>query len=288
LISAERKPRVIKANSATSVVASHMVMDKFEQRSIEVIRNPAQAAAIEHQQGFDAGYQEGLAKAHADVVAATQDSSRRVRNALAALSEAVTSFDQRQTVALGDVEDAIVAGAFALARSILQRELITATDPGGDALARALQLLPDRGDVTARMHPDDVATLNMERITGPTRTVQLIADANVELGGCIVEIGQMRIDAQLSSALEHAASAMSVDPSLIDTEEPLIDDEVEIARMNAAIAALQQATLPINDSPTTADEVGKNAPKGASGSKKAVAGSNRKSSRKTASEAPSK
>jgi flagellar assembly protein FliH len=266
-----------------------MVVDRFEQRPIQVNVNP-QTAQTQKQEGYDAGYQEGLAQARADVIAATEDSNRRVRRALAALSEAVNTFDQRQTVALGDVEDAIVAGAFALARSILQRELMTATDPGGDALARALQLVPDRGDVIARLHPDDAATLNMERVTSTGRTVHLVADPAIELGGCIVEVGAMRIDAQLSSALQHAARAMSLDESIVESNEPLIGADVEAARMEAAIAALQQASLqqvdlPIQDLEEDAviesTEAAPRAPES-----KSATGRGRKSSRKTASEAP--
>jgi flagellar assembly protein FliH len=286
----ERRPRIIKANAANTVVARQAVMDKFESSTIQVAQSPAQVKEMEHQRGYDAGYQEGLTRAHADVVAATDDASRRVRNALAALSEAVASFDQRQTVALGDVEDAIVAGAFALARSVLQRELIIATDPGGDALARALQLVPDRGDVTARMHPDDIATLNMDRITNAARTVLLVADLSIELGGCVLEVGQMRIDAQLSSALEHAARAMSVDTALVEVEEPLVDEDVAAARMEAAMNALQEASIAHKDLPEDAVIEGTEAQSvtAASDSKNAVAGRSRKSSRKTASEAPNK
>lgn len=300
------RPRIIKASESDSVQAPQVVMNRFEAAKpvVRVDNSPA----AQHKVGYDTGYQEGLAQARADVIAATEDSSRRVRRAIAALSEAVTRFDQRQTVALADVEDAIVAGAFALARTVLQRELITATDPGGDALARALQLLPDRGDVTARLHPDDIATLNMDKVTSATRTVHLVPDANIELGGCVVQVGEMRIDAQLSSALEHAARAMSVDPSLVEVDEPLIDEDVAAARMEAAIAALQFASQQVDlgsaQPETTAEGTrrsrvstkdlaadavieGTEAPS-APKSKKANAGSARQSSRKTASEAPSK
>jgi flagellar assembly protein FliH len=285
----ERRPRIIKANEPAAPVARQVILDKFDPSQIQVTRNPTQRQAAEHQKGYEEGYQEGLAQARADVVAATEDSSRRVRNALAALSEAVAGFDNRETVALADVEDAIVAGAFALARSILQRELITATDPGGDALARALQLAPDRGDVIAHLHPNDLATLNMDRITSPTRSVQLVANPSVELGGCMLEVGEMRIDAQLSSALQHAARAMSVDSSLVEEiEEPLVDEDVAGARMEAAIAALQNVAsgqeFPLTPEPEAAVIEGTEAQRAPKS--KANAGSARKSSRKTASEAP--
>jgi flagellar assembly protein FliH len=292
------RPRVIKAAAAGASTLQHAVMDRFEQKSTEIVA-PAVTPAQQHKQGYDAGYQEGLTQAHADVVAATEDSNRRVRRALAALTEAVDMFDNRQTVALADVEDAIVAGAFALARSVLQRELITAVDPGGDALARALQLVPDRGDVIARLNPEDVATLNMERVTSTGRTVHLMPDANIELGGCIVEVGAMRIDAQLTPALQHAARAMNVDPELVEVDAAIIDEDVQGARMQAAMEALQAAatagaTDQISPQAFEGDAVieGTEAAstsgntRNASESNRTTAGRSRKSSRKNASEAP--
>jgi flagellar assembly protein FliH len=234
---------VIKANSAAKQVnlTTNVVMDRFEPKTTKALQNPAAAVAEDHQKGFEAGYAEGLAKAQADVIAATEETTKRVRRVVSALTEAVDTFDQRQTVALADVEDAIVAGAFALARTILQRELICAEDPGGDALARALQLVPDRGEVVARMHPDDAATLNMQRLQSATRQIVLVADPNVERGGCIIEAGEMRIDAQLSTALAQAGKAMKVDPALVDTKEPVAGEDVVQARMAAAAEALAQA-----------------------------------------------
>ena len=113
------------------------VMDRFDPSSAVSLRNPAGAAEAARKRAFDEGYNDGLTQARADVIAATDDANKRVRRALSALTEAVDAFDTRQTVALGDVEDAIVAGAFASARTILQRESLPPTDPGGgDALAR--------------------------------------------------------------------------------------------------------------------------------------------------------
>jgi flagellar assembly protein FliH len=294
IINPPRKPQVLKAGTTAAV--QPLEMTRFEQRSVTAQSTVAPTPQQQHQQGYDAGYQEGLAQARADVIAATEDSNRRVRRALAALTEAVDMFDNRQTVALADVEDAIVAGAFALAHSILQRELITATDPGADALARALQLVPDRGDVVARLHPDDVATLNMERVTSTGRTVHLVPDASIELGGCVAEVGDMRIDAQLTSALQHAARAMSVDPELVDIEAPVVDEDVEGARMQAAMEALQRAAIGAENTPQglDADAVieGTEAAstsgeaRNATNTNRTTAGRSRKSSRKNASEAP--
>lgn len=300
---AQIRSTIIKAGRAQFSAATAAVMDKFEPRATQALANPSQARAAEHQAGFETGYAEGLAAAQAAVAQATDDANRRVRHAVNALTQAVEMFDQRQTVALSDVEDAIVAGAFALARTVLQRELISAEDPGGDALARALQLLPDRGEVIARLHPDDAATLNMQRLETGVRQVVLVADPAIEVGGCVLEAGDMCIDGQLSTALVKAAKAMKLDASIIEeATEPLITEDVTEARMNAAIEALQQAAIGTQEISGTAVNESEEAPTRAPSRKPAAAktktaaaknkndsnaGSARsKSSRKTASEAP--
>jgi flagellar assembly protein FliH len=212
------------------------IIDTFDPDSVQVLRDPVGSVEIARQAGYDAGYNEGLAQARQDVTNATEDANKRVRRALAALAQAVDAFDERQTVALADVEDAVVAAAFEIARKVVQRELAVAEDPGADAIARAMALLPNRGDVIARLHPDDVATLNMDRLASMSRTVQLYADPSIELGGCIVEVGDMRIDSQLSTAFDHVKQALSIDPALL-TNEPLIDEDVQTARSEAATEA---------------------------------------------------
>ncbi len=192
-----RVKSAVHTNLATAKAAPKTVLMTAIQEA-----EAARAAAVQ------AGYEEGLEQARVQIEAAMEDANRRVRRALAALCTAVESFDERQAIALTDVEDAIVAGAFGIAQAVVERELITATDPGADALARAMKLAPERGDVIARLNPTDVETLSMEDISTSTRTVRVVADATVEAGGCIVEVGETRVDAQLSTAFAHVKEAL--------------------------------------------------------------------------------
>jgi flagellar assembly protein FliH len=55
----------------------------------------------------------------------------------------------------------------------------------------------------ARLHPSDAAVL-AEAEAGVT----IIADPAVEPGGCILEVGESRIDAQLGPALDRVRAAL--------------------------------------------------------------------------------
>jgi flagellar assembly protein FliH len=172
--------------------------------------NPLATFEREREAARAAGYNDGLMQAQADIAAATEQANNRVRFALAALQEAIDGFDQRETIAIAGIEDVIIQSAFEIAQSILQRELTVAADPGADALARALQMVPERGHMVARLNPMDAETLGMTEVNSRTRTVEIVADASIEAGGCIVEAGDARIDAQISSALTNVADALGI------------------------------------------------------------------------------
>jgi flagellar assembly protein FliH len=213
LTNATRTTKVLRGTAATR--AKHAVgsdaIGAFDPTATRVARNPAEAAEAARAAAFQQGYQEGLDAAQAEVAAAMDDANRRVRHAVAALSEAIANFDTRETTAIAAVEDAVVAGAFALAREIVQRELTVMTDPGAEAIARALSLTPQRGETVARLNPADAATLSIDNVDGNTRTLTVVADPSVQSGGCVVEVGDARIDAQLSSALAHVRQALAID-----------------------------------------------------------------------------
>jgi flagellar assembly protein FliH len=154
--------------------------------------------------GFDAGYGAGLVAAATE--AADREAHRQlaVDQALAALTDAAADLGRRQVTALTDIEDEVLEAALAIAQAVLEREISLATDPGRDAILRALALAPE-GDAVVRMHPADVEMLG-EVDCG--RDLTVVADASVEPGGCLLELGACRIDAQISSAVSRVRKAL--------------------------------------------------------------------------------
>lgn len=170
-------------------------------------------------QGFAEGYASGLAAAAADAaVLARQVESERARTeeqrrvqaeqALAVLATVTRAFEQRDAVAVADVEDVVADLALQVARAVLGRELALSSDPGAEAVARALALAPDGCPATARLHPDDVAALAPTGALAPGRELTVVADPAVERGGCVVQAAGRLIDAQVGTALERVAAAL--------------------------------------------------------------------------------
>lgn len=188
-------------------------------------------AAAEERRGYDEGYRAGLAEGLAAGRAAMSTESAahlaRLEALIRSLDEAAADLRRRQALELAGLEDALARTAVDLASAIIGRELQVAVSPGADALARALALVPAGATAVARLHPADAALLDGERpstsliapdssgstahgATAPAVPggVTIVADPAIEPGGCILEVGDSRIDAQLGSALDRVRAAL--------------------------------------------------------------------------------
>jgi flagellar assembly protein FliH len=168
-------------------------------------------AEAEAQRGYDDGYQaglvEGLASGRAAMAAESAAAAARLEAAALALADAAADLRRRQAMDLTALEDALAVAAVDLASAIIGRELELSASPGADALARALALVPAGSAAVARLHPADAAVLADAPFEG-TGALTVIPDPAVEAGGCILEVGDSRIDAQLGSALDRVRSAL--------------------------------------------------------------------------------
>lgn len=171
-------------------------------------RESAARSARLRDQGYLDGHAAGWAAAQRDVDEALADHRRsavRLESISTALGAAVAELERRDGVALASIEHHVVALAARLAAEIVGRELQAVDEPVLDALARAAALRPDRGAVVIRVHPDDLATADeavaADLVSWPDGA-RVLGDPGVEAGGCVVDVGDCRIDAQLRPALE--------------------------------------------------------------------------------------
>ena len=165
-------------------------------------------------EGFQVGYDKGLARAEAEITAVIHHHNEmrdRFVQATAALQAATVDLARRDAVALEMIEADVLALALALAADLIGRELAATPQPVRDTLARSLRLVPDRGTPVARVHPDDaeVAREVLRDDARWTGTVDVIADVRVERGGCVLEVGDCRIDAQVAPAIERLRQTLT-------------------------------------------------------------------------------
>ncbi|GGM60963.1 FliH/SctL family protein [Dactylosporangium sucinum] len=175
----------------------------------------AEAEAVGYASGWAQGMREAQASAdeEADRVAAEMEAMagmhrRRVEQALQAVGAAAAELERRMVPAAQDVEDQIVATAFALAEAVLGRELRTAAEPGREALARALALAPSGSPVTVRLNPDDRRTIGQTDLVLDGRAVSVVEDANLRPGDALAVCDATTVDARLGPALERVREVL--------------------------------------------------------------------------------
>ena len=208
-------PRVLRGPAADSA-ARATLRPVVDTNWADVNRDPGVLAAeiqaareAAQREGFATGLREGRAAGEAAARHELQaELVQRLGTALAALGRAQDELARRDAVSLGEIEPEIMDFAVAVAEAILQRELEAVDGPGREALARALSLAPDRGELVAHLNPVDAATVGVVDDLAPGRMLSVIADAAVEPGGCVLEIGACRVDAQLSAALARVRSVL--------------------------------------------------------------------------------
>jgi flagellar assembly protein FliH len=180
------------------LIHSPVVPTTYVSRNVELEASRAESEAAVRQ-GYDDGYAEGLARAAAVADQLRKEEAQQAAAALSALGRAMDAAEEAGAQMRAEIQIAAPKLAFALLEILLGRELALASDPGQEAITRALALDDGMQPATVRLHPDDVARLGA---VDHGRVVHVVADPAVESGGALVEIGSTTLDGQLGSALE--------------------------------------------------------------------------------------
>lgn len=167
----------------------------------------AQLAAERTRLEADA-YERGYADAER---ASRSGAEHHVASALSALSEAIASVQLHSARWTSNTEENLAALAVAVARHIVQREVIADPTIVRELVQRALSQIPMDHAVTVRLHPDDAATCNSlatPDAAGRVQDIRIIADSHITRGGCLVEGRERIIDGRVDTSLERAYRAI--------------------------------------------------------------------------------
>ncbi len=166
----------------------------------------AHGHAAGREDGFAAGYAAGEAAGQA----ALADDRRRLADALASLTSQVARLDEATAAARSEFEATVADTAIAVAAAVLDREVAVATDPGAEAIARAMATAPSGpSSATVRLHPADVERLGDTAALAPGVALSVVADAALTPGGCVLTVAQTSIDATIEGALARVRQVLS-------------------------------------------------------------------------------
>jgi flagellar assembly protein FliH len=180
----------------------------------------ARLKEISHEEGYQAGYAEGMKAAEAAIADVEQAAAarladtqarweRRLASATAAMGAAAQQLEEAAVPAATATRESVIGTALTLVEDLLGRELALATDPAMDAVRRALTFCPSDAPAVVRVHPDDLAEIAPEGLAELPDSVRVVADPSIERAGAVAESGTRRVDAQRSAALERVQAVLS-------------------------------------------------------------------------------
>jgi flagellar assembly protein FliH len=230
-------PRVIKARAAEGIgtpvafnykdleVACHeqfAVVQEQSQQLLEHTQNEANRLRREAlDAGRKAGYQDGIKSAETHIAErvdrlATERLAQQLETVLPAVRQLAEQLVREQERWIARWEHDAVRLAVAIAEKLLHRTLAADPSAADAIIAETLRVAAGTPVVKVRMSPLDVERLgaNVERLNatvGRLGEAQIVADANISPGGCLIETQHGHIDGRLDTMLERIASELCDD-----------------------------------------------------------------------------
>lgn len=162
-------------------------------------------------EAYEVGYADGLSRAAGEAARAHDETSRQLTQLLEALRHAVADAQCCESQARRELQETASALAFTLLEELVGREVALASNPGRDAIARALALDSGSEPATVRLHPADYEVLGeldeLGEVAGG-RELRVVPDERVDRGGALVEIGRSTLDGQLHTALARVRAVL--------------------------------------------------------------------------------
>ncbi len=190
-----------RLSHATSVATTYT---NFQRPMESVVADRAAA----QREGYDEGYERGLADAQAAIDQLRRELDERMRGSAAMLSNAANELRDARLAMNDEFERHVPELVMALVTEILGYELRVSENPGRDALQRALRSSGDVRSATVRLNPSDLGRLgDVSDLTGG-RSFTFVADEAIEVGGVLVETGHTTLDGRITTALERVREVL--------------------------------------------------------------------------------
>lgn len=208
-----------------------LLRERLDRKSAELDRREQNLGRENSDEGWDQGYQDGLAAGREDgyaegkekAQAAWQSDFEKMREEklrdwseanLPTLRELVKGLSGARGALIEFWEKNILQVAAGIAHQTVARELPKMKDLPNSLLREALELTIGCTSVKVRMNPDD-----LERLRAPAEALlkefsqitsaEMIADVRIKPGGCEVETSLGVIDQQLESRLKRIVEELS-------------------------------------------------------------------------------
>ena len=213
---------MLRGTVAESATAARFAVDL--RREVPADSEPVERAK---QAARTAGYAEGWAQGQRAAAIEAQAGAERARaveqahdqrratglaQAVNALGRAVTNLEAEHMPTMNELQETVLAHAFALAEAILGRAVDDPEGRGADALRRAMNAAPEQGAIVVSLHPDDyrnlVGTAPDDDYNYQGRPVHLRPEPALRPGDAVAETGTTTVDASIAAAVHRAREAL--------------------------------------------------------------------------------
>lgn len=185
--------------------------------AVSCAREMERVAAVRGERaGFDAGFKKGQEAGRAEALAAEtqriQEATATVREALV---EMLTEIENHRHEVLADSKQGLLDLAVAIAERICRARFATTSEHLRPLIDEVLEATGRQSGLVLRVNPADyeatkqfVADLYGRTAAESGAAVHLVADGNVERGGCLAERTSGKVDAQVQTQIDRIVSEL--------------------------------------------------------------------------------
>ncbi|MBK6421105.1 MAG: hypothetical protein IPF77_02595 [Gemmatimonadetes bacterium] len=160
--------------------------------------------------------QEALARGHERGRAEAMDEANRtLKRAAGLLVSTAEALDAARLGVVRELEDSVYVLALAIARQLVQREVIADPTIVRDLVQKGLEAFPVGARVEIHLNPEDLSALRSQfglpGSDGRAADLQWVADAAIERGGCTLETPHRVVDGRVDLALKEIYHKMRDD-----------------------------------------------------------------------------
>lgn len=172
---------------------SKEIIHQAETQAEEIKKQAIEEKEKAIKEGYEKGYQEGLAQVSEIILLAKQQREKLITN----------------------LEPQLVKLSIKIAEKIIARELKLDEWTVINIVTQALQPIKDQQKIIIFVNPEDLKKLEIKKsyilsLLSKAKDIEIRANDEIKLGGCIIETEAGKIDAQLQTQLKIIEKALSM------------------------------------------------------------------------------
>lgn len=214
--SALRPQRVLRSDANAHLPAADTVSSR-QAAALRLLGDPSSEDAVGEDllaEARAAGYAEGRADGRAEALAAAESARAAATEAAAhSLVQAVATLAATRQGLVEEVTADALSLTYDLLATILGDETVVSAVPPRDVVTRALALAPAGADLIVRVPPGFALSRDELGAVCDLERIELREDPSIAPGGCVIDAGACRIDAQLESALARVRAVLAENSS---------------------------------------------------------------------------